>query len=152
MLNILVSNPKEYSPIRLGSGSIVLGRAPRAGGLSHTIQDEYCSANQLQVEELPGYRVRLSNMSTRVSVAMSSGLTLEPGASSEASLPLRLKAGKTVIEIEAARPDQDPAGSLSTISQPIALRARSPMGPDQVGRADQTVTLSASEWPTASLS
>ena len=83
MLNILISNQKEYSPIRLGSGSIVLGRAPRPGGLTHTIQDDYCSANQLQVEELPEGRVRLTNLSARVFVTLSSGSSLEPAASCE---------------------------------------------------------------------
>ena len=37
MLNILVSNQKEYSSIRLASGSVVLGRAPKTGGQTHTI-------------------------------------------------------------------------------------------------------------------
>src|SRR3954452_5385970 len=68
MLNILVSNQKEYSSIRVRSGPIVLGRNPKIGGLIHTIQDDYCSAQQLQVEELPGGRVRLTNLSKRVQV------------------------------------------------------------------------------------
>jgi hypothetical protein len=102
MLNILVSNQKEYSPLRVATGSIVLGRAPRTGETKHTIQDDYCSAHQLQVDELPEGRVRLTNMSARVLVSMASGSTLEPGSTCEANIPLRLKAGKTVIEIEAS--------------------------------------------------
>src|SRR5438067_1048660 len=54
MLNILISNQKEYSPIRLGSGSIVLGRAPRPGGLTHTLQDDYCSASEWPSASLSG--------------------------------------------------------------------------------------------------
>src|SRR5262249_13192175 len=100
MLNILVSNQKEYSPLRVVTGSIVLGRAPRTEETTHTIQDDYCSAHQLRIDELPEGRVRLTNLSARVLVALSSGSTLEPGKSCEASVPLRLKAGKTVIEVE----------------------------------------------------
>src|SRR4051794_19850660 len=131
MLNILVSNQKEYSPLRVASGSIVLGRAPRTGDTRHTIQDDYCSAHQLQVEELPEGRVRLTNMSARVMVTLASGTTLEPGASSEASIPLRLKAGKTVIEIEAGGSSHESMESFATIAQPIALRVRSGLALEQ---------------------
>src|SRR3954468_3897988 len=132
MLNILVSNQKEYSPIRLVSGPIVLGRLPKVVGLSHTIQDDYCSAHQLQVEELPGSRVCLKNLSTKVCVSLSSGSILEPGATCETVLPIRMGAGKTVIEIEVA-PEPGASGSFATIARPIALRVRSPGAPDLSG-------------------
>src|SRR5215467_8603945 len=125
MLNIVVSNQKEYSPVRVASGPIVLGRAPKTGEASHTIQDDYCSAQQLRVEELPEYRVRLTNLSARVVVALSSGSTLEPGTTCDSSLPIRLKAGKTVIEVEVGRHEYDNPGTFATIAQPIALRVRS---------------------------
>src|SRR4051812_29989493 len=108
MLNILVSNQKEYSPIRVKSGPILLGRSPKINGQSHTIQDDYCSAQQLQVEEIAGGRVRLTNMSRRVQVVLSRDSFLEPGKTSELMLPLRLVAGKTVIEIELMPSDTAP--------------------------------------------
>jgi adenylate cyclase len=153
MINILVSNQKETSAVRVKSGPIVLGRAPKTHGQTHTIQDDYCSAHQLQVEELPGSRVRLTNMSTKVSVALSSGNALEPGATCETALPLRLGAGKTVIEIEPARSDQEVSDTFATIAQPIALRVRPPLSPEQSGLAvEKTAALSAHEWGLASLS
>jgi adenylate cyclase len=152
MLHILVSNQKEHSPIRVPSGSIVLGRAPKTGERKHTIQDDYCSAQQLEVEEQPDGRVRLKNLSTRVLVALSSGGSLDPGATCESALPLRLKAGKTVIEIEVGHSEQDMSGSFVTIAQPIALRVRAPLGLDAHAAAEKTVALSATEWPSASLS
>jgi adenylate cyclase len=152
MLHILVSNQKEHSPIRLPSGSIVLGRAPKIGERTHTIQDDYCSAQQLEIEEIPEGRVRLKNLSARVVVALSSGGNLEPGATCDAGLPVRLKAGKTVVEIEPGHADQDMSESFVTIAQPIALRVRIPLGLDTHRAADKTVALSAAEWPSASLS
>jgi adenylate cyclase len=153
MLNILVSNQKEYSPIRVKSGPILLGRSPKANGPSHTIQDDYCSAQQLLVEELPAGRVRLANLSKRVQVVLSRDCFLEPGATCEATLPLRLGAGKTVIEIELVRPDHDQSDAFATIAQPIALRVRSSQAPDQSGPAtEMTAALSKGEWPSASLS
>jgi adenylate cyclase len=153
MLNILVSNQNEYSPIRLTSGPIVLGRNPQNGGQTHTIQDDYCSAHQLKVEELPGSRVRLANLSKKVHVALSSGTTLGPGATCESLLPLRMGAGKTVIEIEVARTDEESPEAFATIAQPIALRVRSSLtGLPSAVPEEKTAALSAGEWPVASLS
>ncbi len=153
MLKILVSNQNEHSPIRLPSGSMVLGRAPKTSGHLHAIQDDYCSAQQLELEELPEGRVRLKNLSSRVVVAvLSSGSSVEPGATCESALPLRLRAGKTVIEIEPGHADQDMSGSFVTIAQPIALRIRTPLGMDPLGTADRTVALPATDWPPESLS
>jgi adenylate cyclase len=152
MLQILVSNQKEHSPIRVPSGPIVLGRAPKTGERTHVIQDEYCSGQQLEIEELAEGRVRLKNLSTKVLVALSSGGSLNPGATCESALPVRLKAGRTVVEVEAGHPEQDMSGSFVTIAQPIALRVRPPLGLDPQSKADQTVALPATEWPSASLS
>jgi adenylate cyclase len=152
MLQILVSNQKEHSPIRLPSGSLVLGRAPKSSGRTHTIQDDYCSAQQLEIEELAEGRVRLKNLSARVVVALSSGSGLEPGATCESPLPLRLKAGKTVLEIELGHSEQDSSASFVTIAQPIALKVRQPLGLDQIATGEKTIALPATEWPVASLS
>jgi adenylate cyclase len=84
-------------------------------------------------------------------VALSSGSTLEPGGHCESALPLRLKAGKTVIEIELGHPEQDMSGSFVTIAQPIALRVKAPLGLDNLPAADKTVALSSTEWPSASI-
>jgi adenylate cyclase len=150
MIHIVVSNQKEYSPIRLGAGSIVLGRAPRAGGQSHTIQDDYCSAQQLQVEALPGGRVRLTNLSTKVSATLSSGRVLEPGTTCESSLPLRLGAGKTVIEIEAVPDDSDSSESFATIAEPVALRVRSATVLAPAPHVERpTAALSSGAWSEA---
>jgi adenylate cyclase len=67
-------------------------------------------------------------------------------------VPLRLKAGRTVIEIEAVRTDHDSMESLATIAQPIATQVRSALPSDRTGITQQTVALSASEWSAASLS
>src|SRR5262249_5856105 len=70
----------------------------------------------------------------------------------ESSLPVRLKAGKTVIELEVGRHEYDNSGTFATIAQPIALRVRSGLALEQLALADKTAALSASEWPSASLS
>jgi adenylate cyclase len=152
MIHILVSNQKEHSPILLPSGPIIIGRAPRAGQRSHRVQDDFCSAQQLEIEEISEGRVRLKNLSARVVVALlSTGENLEAGATCESALPVKLKAGKTIIEVETGA-DQEISESLVTIAPPVAGRVRPPTGLQMPIGADKTVALPAAEWPSASLS
>ncbi len=178
MLDLLVTNQKEHSSIRLSGGAIVLGRAPKTGGLTHTIQDDYCSAHQLRVEEVAGTGVRLWNLSTKVAVNLSIGRVLSPGATCETGLPVRLHAGKTVIEIEAVKPvpgspraeaghdsevvpdsDSESADALATIAQPIALQVkpidRSGAGSGKAKAIDPSTTTATTvsvDWSIAPLS
>jgi adenylate cyclase len=150
MICVLVSNQKERSQFKHGAGPIVLGRAPKVTGPTHTIQDDYCSAHQLRVEELPNCQVRLTNMSTRVRVELAGGSNLDPGATCVSSLPVRLTTGKTLVEIAMDPSDPDRADSFSTIPQPVALTVRSM--PAQPGASvDKTSALPSSERISSTL-
>jgi adenylate cyclase len=94
----------------------------------------------------------LKNLSAKVLVALSSGGNLEPGTTVEAALPMRLKAGRTLFEIEPGHSELEASGAFGTIAQPIALRVRAPLGMDSHRPADKTIALSAADWPSASLS
>src|SRR5262249_1781685 len=56
----------------------------------------------LQLEELPGRRVRLKNLSSKERVALPDGSALAPGISGEVALPLSLVIGYTEVTIEIA--------------------------------------------------
>lgn len=147
MLCLAVSNQKESSQFTHADGPIVLGRAPKVSGATHTIQDDYCSAHQLRVEAMPGSQVNLTNMSTRVPVELSDGSKLDPGTTLAHSLPVRMNVGRTVIEIKA---DSGP-DPYQTIAQPIALSVRSGLGLPGL-REVKAVPTPSGEWTPAKLS
>ena len=99
MLCFSVSNKRERTRFSHESGSIELGRQPKLGGPEHMIQDPYVSASQLLVEELPGDRIRIKNLSQKVKADLANGTPIEPCASCELDLPVRLTVGTTLIEI-----------------------------------------------------
>src|SRR5258708_2594140 len=110
MIKIIISNLKSSYCVTHQGDPIILGRNPAARDLpTHAIKDDYCSANQLWVEELPGARLRLENLSKRIVVEFKDAGVLEPGSAGEYPLPLRMLAGRTVIEIEWESPGDSPS-------------------------------------------
>lgn len=142
MLTIVVSNKEECSRLEHGEGPIVLGHDPQSDGPVHTIQDAYCSAQQLRVEALPERRVCLTNLSKKVPVKLATGDILQPGATSICSVPVRMSIGRTLIEIEGEINNE-----FETIARPIVQRDRPPLLPGLRDLA--TVNPTSGEKPEA---
>src|SRR3954452_23013226 len=114
MLRISIANQTGQVQFEHARGPIEFGRDPRRDK-RQVIADPLVSNNQLRVEELPGGRVRLENLSQRVPIILAVGTSFGPGADREVGLPARLTVGETLIEINRADRDAeiDPASLRS---------------------------------------
>ena len=121
MLCFSVSNKRERTRFSHESGPIELGRQPKLGGPEHVIQDPYVSASQLLLEELPGDRIRIKNLSQKVKADLANGTPIEPCASCELELPVRLTVGTTLIEIASEGNEEEPVEEMGTIARPISF-------------------------------
>src|SRR5437763_7700962 len=101
MLRISIANKAGQDQFEHAQRPIELGRHPRLPK-PQQIQDPYVGNDQLRVEELSGERVRLENMHKKFSINLADGTSLDPGASRETDLPVRLFVGQTIIDIEQA--------------------------------------------------
>ena len=129
MLCFSVSNKRERTRFRHESGPIELGRQPKLGGPEHVVQDPYVSASQLLVEELPGDRVRIMNLSQKVKADLANGTPIEPCTSCELDLPVRLTVGATLIEIAPEGSEEGSVEEMGTIARPISFGgATRPLG------------------------
>jgi adenylate cyclase len=117
MLTFYVANKTETRRFEHAGGPIELGREPEGPAAQWVIQDDYVARRQLRVEERPGGRVVLENLSRKSVIALADGTSLGPGASREVDLPVRLTAGETLIEI-AATEAMGRIG-LQTIERPV---------------------------------
>ncbi len=121
MLCFSVSNKRERTRFRHENGPIELGRQPKLGGSEHVIADPYVSASQLLVEELPGDRIRIKNLSQKVKAEQANGTPIEPCASCELDLPVRLTVGTTLIEIASEESEEELVEEMGTIARPISF-------------------------------
>src|SRR5208283_2926678 len=145
MLRIAVTNSAQNSQLDHPAGPLEFGRGPQRYLPRCIIQDNFVSRDHLRVEELPGGRVRLYNLSSKSEVGFPDGTCIEPGQITERNLPLQLIVGETILDISlgdkgaaAARPATPPparpaAGIAET--QPLegmqsALRSRQGQMPD----------------------
>ena len=121
MLWILVSSRTVRERFEHREGPLEFGRGPERDVPRRVLQDPTVSTNQLCVEQEDEHRVRLRNLSTKVTIRLADGSLIDPGGERLASLPARLQVGETLIEIEAKNPDgaAADAGGLRTIRAPV---------------------------------
>src|SRR5262249_32721741 len=101
-----VSNRRETRQLDHEAGPIEFGRGPKIDPHPrHVIQDLSVSRDHLRVEELPAGLLRVVNLSKRSPIQVGDSTTLDPLASGEFPLPLRLALGETLIDVEAAGDD-----------------------------------------------
>jgi len=81
MLQIRVDNSDQQLSLIHRDGPLQLGRVVRESPDWVTLTDDYVSREQLQLEELPGERVTVTNISKPVPMVLSSGATVSPGES-----------------------------------------------------------------------
>jgi serine phosphatase RsbU (regulator of sigma subunit) len=133
MLSILVSYEQKILHYKHEGGPIELGRGPQRElpRVPLFLEDLHTSRDQLRVEELPGGRVRLQNLSkadqhrSGVTVTLNGAHPLLPQAVWEGPLPVKATVGqKTAITLAAPGPDVGPTGSSD--SNPGLLGAATP--------------------------
>jgi adenylate cyclase len=123
MLRFQVTNDVQNAKWTHGAGPFELGRAPAESGTvpRFVIEDRYVSRNQLRVESVNDTQVLLENLGQLLELA--DGTALQPKEVRVVSLPVRLTAGYSKIEIfaEVPAPLAETNESYVTISRPIRL-------------------------------
>jgi sigma-B regulation protein RsbU (phosphoserine phosphatase) len=136
MLSILVTYEQKILHYKHEGGPIELGRGPQRElpRVPLFLEDLHTSRDQLRVEELPGGRVRLQNLSKAdqhragVTITLNNMHQLLPQAVWEGPLPVRAAVGqKTMITLELGGPG--PLGSSDSTPSPGALGFPEPPPP-----------------------
>jgi adenylate cyclase len=118
-MQVSVSNKAGMTRFEHAGGPLEFGREARPGTLRRVIDDPYLSKNQLRIEEIPGSRLRVENLSSKVAVRTTEGLSIAPGATHVLPLPVRFTVGMTLIDFEeTAEAEADDAGALRTVARP----------------------------------
>jgi hypothetical protein len=121
MLSILVSTGQRNLHVEHAAGPIQFGRRPQRKE-SKTgqpirrvpLEDLYASRDHLRVEEQPGWRVRLENLSTRWPVSLNNAGQVPAGGSWESPLPVKATVGQTVITLTSKGYPGAPPGPLGS--------------------------------------
>jgi adenylate cyclase len=129
MLSFAIQNGAQHQLLDHDGGAFEFGRGPRRDLPRFVINDRFVSRDQLKVEELPGGRLRVSNLSASRPVLLGDGAEIAAAEVREVSLPARFRVGTTLIVVtpraEApAAPSPPPTEAL-----PPAAPAESP--PDE---------------------
>ncbi|MDR3638646.1 MAG: adenylate/guanylate cyclase domain-containing protein [Isosphaeraceae bacterium] len=136
MLLAYVSHKNHTEKVVIERGSLVIGRNPQGPTPRKVLPDPFVSGDHLRIEELPGGRIRLENLSRKVTVNLASGEVLLPGDLREVMPPVRMTLGETVLQLEGAD-DEPEEQSLQTIARPLGPRpnqtlSRLPLDNEQI--------------------
>ncbi|MDB5307493.1 MAG: hypothetical protein JWO38_1695 [Gemmataceae bacterium] len=127
MLTLTVTNKLETQQLSLPAGPIELGRGPARDGLKRVVvRDAFVSRDHLRLEELPGGRVRILNLSAKAPVAIDNHSLLNPGTDCEYPLPVRLGVGETIVDVDAPEPELVDDSGLMTVRAPVRGAAAQP--------------------------
>ncbi|MBY0527840.1 MAG: hypothetical protein K2R98_30870 [Gemmataceae bacterium] len=118
MLRIRVLNQEQVQDLDHATGPLEFGRGLRREVPRVVIAHAGVSRDHLRIEELPGGRVRVENLSQRNPVQVSSGTPLMTGTSQELDLPLALGIGPVRIELRCPPAHSADMQSLRTIAPP----------------------------------
>jgi signal transduction histidine kinase len=143
MLRCYVSNERERQQLEHHAGPLEFGRGPRRDDVPRVVvRDPYVSKDHVRIEELPGERLRVENLSQKQPIWLSASSSILPGGHFELPLPTRLAVGDTVIDVEHSGGDTVRRELLGTVAQPVrrAPADRSQCLPN-LGRAPSPETL-----------
>jgi adenylate cyclase len=101
LLHIHVVNAEQNEEFAHAAGAFEFGRGSPRDVKRFVVRDERVSRDHLRIEEIPGERLRATNLSRSQSIALVDGSTIEVGASREFVLPVRLPIGGTMVEVSA---------------------------------------------------
>jgi adenylate cyclase len=118
MISVLVSNRKQNLRFEHSGGPLEFGRGPRRDVERFVLNDVFASRDQVRVEELPNKRLRVDNLSLKQELLLSDERRVPPGGHQEFTLPVRFKAGQSLLEFEWVPVDAFDRASLLTIEAP----------------------------------
>jgi signal transduction histidine kinase len=119
MLALTVTNKLETQQVTHKTGLLEVGRGPARDGLFRVVvRDAFVSRDHIRLEELPGRKVRVTNLSTKAPVTVDNHSVLNPGTDCDFILPVRLGVGETVVDIDAGDADPVSMNLLKTVAAP----------------------------------
>ena len=119
MLTLTIANKLETQQLTHNSGPLELGRGPaRTGTARVVVKDAFVSRDHIRIEEVPGRKVRVVNLSTKAPVTVDGHAVLNPGADCDYLLPVRLAVGETVVDVDSAEAEPLSVNALRTIAAP----------------------------------
>jgi len=119
MLTLTITNKLETQQLTHKSGPLELGRGPaRTGTARVVVKDAFVSRDHLRIEERPGRKVKVVNLSTKAPITVDGHAILNPGADCDYVLPVRLAVGETVIDVDSGDTDPVSVNNLRTIAAP----------------------------------
>lgn len=101
MLTISVTTPRQMRHFEHASGPLEIGRGPQIVHPRLSLDDPYLSRDHLRIEEAAPGRLRLENISRTNAVVLGDGSLIEVGTVCQVELPIIVRIGELVIEIEA---------------------------------------------------
>ncbi|MDY3556000.1 ATP-binding protein [Gemmata sp. JC717] len=120
MLTLTIKNNLETQQLTHQSGPLELGRGPMRSGVSRVVvRDAFVSRDHIRLEEQPGRKVKVANLSTKAPVTVDNHAVLNPGADCDYLLPVRLAIGETVIDVDSGDSEPVSVNVLKTIAAPV---------------------------------
>lgn len=149
MILVTVTNGKQNLRLEHEGGALEFGRGPRRELPRVVIDDVRVSRDQLRVEEMPGGRVRVENLSLKIEVLLEDGSHVPMGSAREVAMPFRLAVGQTVLALTSpdlpstVAPDAVAPAGLMALARPACRSSpglnnvlrEEPLRLDQLGDA-----------------
>ncbi len=100
------------------SGPLEFGRVVQKDSSRVVLDDPFVSRDQLRIQEQPGGRLSVENLSQRTPLHISDGTMIGVGAKGEFRLPVTITVGATHIEVTAENGQRGGPDSWQTIFKP----------------------------------
>ena len=119
MLTLTIANKLQTQQLTHASGPLELGRGPaRPGSARVVVRDAFVSRDHIRIEEAPGRKVKVLNLSTKAPITVDNHAVLNPGVDCDYLLPVRLAVGETVIDVDSGDAEPVSVNVLKTIAAP----------------------------------
>jgi signal transduction histidine kinase len=120
MLAVTVTNKLETQQLTHKSGPLEVGRGPARDGVARlSVRDAFVSRDHIRLEELPGRKVRVVNLSTKATLTVDNHSVMNPGTDCDFLLPVRLAAGETVVDVDVGDVEPRSVSLLRTVAAPV---------------------------------
>jgi signal transduction histidine kinase len=119
MLTLTVANKLETQQLTHNSGPLEFGRGPaRTGTARVVVKDAFVSRDHIRIEEVPGRKVKVTNLSAKAPITVDGHAVLNPGVDCDYLLPVRLAVGETIVDVDAGEAEPLSVNALRTIAAP----------------------------------
>ena len=147
MLTLTIANKLETQLLSHPAGPLEFGRGPaRPGAARVVVKDAFVSRDHIRVEEVPGRKVKVTNLSTKATVTVDGHAVLNPGVDCDYLLPVRLAVGETVVDVDSGDAEPMSVNALRTIAAPRTGGGKTVVAPPLIERNEAAKPEEIVEW------